>query len=350
MLNQIFLDIRQIILQYFFTNVFVAILAISLVGCLGYRTRKLDWQKAVAWILWIVYLCFVIELTLITREAGSRIGVSLTIWGTYAPDVYAKCWMVENLLLFIPLGILLPVIWKKMQKTGWFCLVAFLGSLCIETIQLITQRGYFQVDDIWLNVLGAVIGFVVYSLIRFFGLRAGICGILFLILWGVIFGFSAQTGEESGGLSDAIAAGFSGMMYQMFGWRIPADRLTYPIRKLAHMTEYALLWLDTFCMAVSGYCYRRKKQLFSGEDVTNRRETPVEHKKEEKSALGVPGIFWMLCMIPVLLVAVGDEIHQLFVPGRAGQLVDVGWDMLGAIICMAFTWLLMHLLSADRAK
>ena len=43
---------------------------------------------------------------------------------------------------------------------------AFVTSFGVETIQLITGRGYFQVDDILTNVLGAVIGYVIFWLLH----------------------------------------------------------------------------------------------------------------------------------------------------------------------------------------
>ena len=38
-------------------------------------------------------------------------------------------------------------------------------SLGVETIQLITGRGYFQVDDILTNVLGGIIGYWMFWLV-----------------------------------------------------------------------------------------------------------------------------------------------------------------------------------------
>ena len=61
----------------------------------------------------------------------------------------------------MPVGILLPVVtdWKKMRKT----VIAGIGfSLLIETIQLITSRGCFDVDDVLLNGLGTVLGYGLY--------------------------------------------------------------------------------------------------------------------------------------------------------------------------------------------
>ena len=66
-----------------------------------------------------------------------------------------------NIILFMPVGILLPVVtdWKKMRKT----VIAGIGfSLLIETIQLITSRGCFDVDDVLLNGLGTVLGYGLY--------------------------------------------------------------------------------------------------------------------------------------------------------------------------------------------
>ena len=42
----------------------------------------------------------------------------------------------------------------------------FLCSLFIETIQYITARGYSQTDDIAMNVLGAVIGYVLFQVTK----------------------------------------------------------------------------------------------------------------------------------------------------------------------------------------
>lgn len=58
---------------------------------------------------------------------------------------------MANIILFIPIGILLP------RKKRWL-IFPFLFSALIETIQLIFLRGTFELDDIFNNTLGAVIG------------------------------------------------------------------------------------------------------------------------------------------------------------------------------------------------
>ena len=66
-----------------------------------------------------------------------------------------------NIILFIPIGFLAPAVtgWKKMWKT----VVAGISfSLFIESIQLITSKGCFDLDDVLLNGLGTVLGFGLY--------------------------------------------------------------------------------------------------------------------------------------------------------------------------------------------
>ncbi len=68
-----------------------------------------------------------------------------------------------NIVLFVPLGLLAPMIWKKMNKLTNILGVGFLFTLLIELSQLLNFRST-DIDDVILNVLGAVIGFGLYKL------------------------------------------------------------------------------------------------------------------------------------------------------------------------------------------
>lgn len=68
-----------------------------------------------------------------------------------------------NTLLFVPLGLLVPIIWQKMNKLTNIIGIGFLFTLLIETSQLLNNRRT-DVDDIIMNVLGAIIGFGLYKL------------------------------------------------------------------------------------------------------------------------------------------------------------------------------------------
>jgi glycopeptide antibiotics resistance protein len=68
-----------------------------------------------------------------------------------------------NILLFVPLGYLLPSVFRFFQKHPWRTIVSgLLTSLSVETIQLLTLRGWFDIDDLINNTLGCLIGVVVW--------------------------------------------------------------------------------------------------------------------------------------------------------------------------------------------
>lgn len=69
----------------------------------------------------------------------------------------------RNAVIFLPLGILLPMIWKKMNSLKWILLTGFLGSLIIELSQFILQCGVVQTEDLIMNTVGAGIGYWIYK-------------------------------------------------------------------------------------------------------------------------------------------------------------------------------------------
>ena len=78
---------------------------------------------------------------------------------------YAMNTFVLNVLLYIPLGYLLPCVFPKLcRKTQTTILIGFLLSLATETTQLITNLGQFDVRDLICNTVGAAIGYVIYRL------------------------------------------------------------------------------------------------------------------------------------------------------------------------------------------
>ena len=71
--------------------------------------------------------------------------------------------LAGNIILFIPFGILLPLAFKIEWKTIFLgCLV----SCFIEAVQFAFAMGAADVDDIILNTLGAVIGYLIYIIVK----------------------------------------------------------------------------------------------------------------------------------------------------------------------------------------
>ena len=130
-----------------------------------------------------------------------------------------------------------------------------------------------------------------------------------LLLLGIIFGFSAQTGEDSGSLSFQISL----FLVQLLSPFLPAsdtneilwqraETIHIFIRKAAHITEYFLLTLSLHLPMLT--CFKERFSL--------------------KSRLWIVFLF-------ALFFAATDEFHQSFVAGRSGNITDVCIDSIGIL-------------------
>lgn len=74
--------------------------------------------------------------------------------------------LLGNILVFAPMGILLPIMRRK--KTGFFTVLfaSFGLSLFIETVQLIFRVGVFDVDDLLMNTVGGILGYWIFLIGR----------------------------------------------------------------------------------------------------------------------------------------------------------------------------------------
>jgi glycopeptide antibiotics resistance protein len=70
--------------------------------------------------------------------------------------------LVGNVLAFLPFGTFLPLFSKRCRAGAFTVLYSFELSLVVELLQLVTKVGSFDVDDLLLNTLGGLLGFVVY--------------------------------------------------------------------------------------------------------------------------------------------------------------------------------------------
>lgn len=126
--------------------------------------------------------------------------------------------------------------------------------------------------------------------------------ILIIICMISIFSFSEDTGVESTKKSDTVILGVS----EIFGFdhlskkeqQFIIDIFVVPVRKSAHFIIYFTLGLLLISF-FKEFSYPIKKLVF-------------------------------LSIFLAFLYAISDEVHQLFVVGRSGRVVDVFIDTLGA--------------------
>ncbi|WP_341300381.1 VanZ family protein [Lysinibacillus sp. FSL H8-0500] len=67
-----------------------------------------------------------------------------------------------NIIIFIPFGFFIPILFKKVNKFKEITIIGCILSVGKEIIQLLLYRS-FDIDDLWLNTLGVCIGYLLCS-------------------------------------------------------------------------------------------------------------------------------------------------------------------------------------------
>jgi glycopeptide antibiotics resistance protein len=77
--------------------------------------------------------------------------------------------LAANIALFIPYGIFLMIKKEIFSTSNIFLAISpVIIILSIETLQYITKRGIFDIDDIILNLFGIVVGCIIYNPLKKF--------------------------------------------------------------------------------------------------------------------------------------------------------------------------------------
>ncbi|RVU71250.1 MULTISPECIES: VanZ family protein [Lactobacillus] len=69
-----------------------------------------------------------------------------------------------NVLCFIPLGILVPLVFSKKQTFWWTTLIGMIFSIIIECLQFFLETGVSDIDDVFFNTCGMMLGYLLYWL------------------------------------------------------------------------------------------------------------------------------------------------------------------------------------------
>ncbi len=140
------------------------------IGILYYFFRKKRHSgPKIASVFFGIYLGVVLAITFFSRELGSAGEIiDLTLFSTWHINTRNRALLVENILLFIPYGFLYHAAFRKEWPVLNAGLIGFVTTLSIETMQLVTKRGIFQLDDILFNTAGTVVGALLYYIVRVF--------------------------------------------------------------------------------------------------------------------------------------------------------------------------------------
>jgi len=156
--------------------------------------RHPKWNRAFKWITFAVYVLANLRETLLFRKVLTKVNVRLTPFSIHVSMIRkiaeqlsqgALNWkalrgledILLNILLYVPMGYLLPWLWTGLRAerregfgtkpallSGWVVLIGAVCTLITEWIQWNAHIGTFEVDDLINNMLGCIIGCVLYEI------------------------------------------------------------------------------------------------------------------------------------------------------------------------------------------
>lgn len=114
--------------------------------------------------LFIAYILMVFGVTFLSRGSHFHGSINIHFLSSYREawnSFSARSWqfIILNIIMFMPFGFLLPLLYKKFHNIFYTIIAALLLTLSIELFQLATGMGIFEFDDIFNNTLGAFIGY-----------------------------------------------------------------------------------------------------------------------------------------------------------------------------------------------
>ncbi|WP_313755835.1 VanZ family protein [Tissierella sp.] len=110
------------------------------------------------------YIILIFDVTLLNRGIYVDKHANFNLFSSYRQicDTFNKSSLqhiILNILMTVPLGILLPLLHNKFYKVKWTMAAGIIFILAIEFTQLKTNSGVFDVDDIFNNSIGILIGY-----------------------------------------------------------------------------------------------------------------------------------------------------------------------------------------------
>lgn len=179
-MKQLILAIAEDIAKFFYdyadTGAKIAVVALIFYWCALF-VRKVCLHKGILQarqiavrsgflFLLVVYLYILIGITILSRSVGENRYAYFELFRLFRDTIYDRKQVCENILLFMPYAVLLFGV-HPIFRRGWLqFMIALLSSVAIESAQWLTYTGYFEIDDIWMNVLGMMIGYAGCTVIR----------------------------------------------------------------------------------------------------------------------------------------------------------------------------------------
>ena len=164
----------MITIPFWLGELALALIWLAVRVCIWLKNKKIDWKRERLHILMYINLIVIIYFTFsplcldLNEIFNCRINL---IPFVYLLDYDSGAHMIYNvfgnIFMFVPTGIVLPVLYKRLDNFFKVVGTGFLISLSIEILQLPFADRASDVDDLIMNTLGVATGYVIYMIVRY---------------------------------------------------------------------------------------------------------------------------------------------------------------------------------------
>ncbi len=144
-------------------------------------SKRAKIYMTIVWVVLAIYVLGILYITLFgSRSSGVIFMLNLKPFRTIG--LYMR-WLFDgnrsnnyipivnlgvNIIMLMPMGYFLPELFDALEDFIPYALVCFAFVMIIEVVQFFTRLGSCDVDDVLLNMLGAVIGYILCRFIHIF--------------------------------------------------------------------------------------------------------------------------------------------------------------------------------------
>ena len=236
-------------MRYLIPGIFFVIVMGMVLFCSGRiwekrcgKKENFPWRKIILYGCFVCYLLVVLGATMLSRGNIYENVIRMRLFYSYR-DAWNDFSMTEwrniilNILMFVPLGVMLPYMRKIFQSAGWTYLAGFGLTLLIEMMQLIFKCGIFELDDLMNNLVGTMIGYGLYRLLKCFHDKKSLWYQIPLVLTVAVFVwiFVIYDRQELGNLHSEYIARQEGIRVET-ALEFSEDTLKLPVYQVPMLT------------------------------------------------------------------------------------------------------------------
>ena len=132
-----------------------------------FKRKRMSASRCILVIVLFSYLLTVYISTVLSRKRMlSEAEILPVLWSwrqVLSGNRYVLYMVIENIIMLMPMGLLLPFIINKRNAMIQTMLFGFAFSSFIEVSQKVLNVGFFEVDDLLYNTIGVILGCVASS-------------------------------------------------------------------------------------------------------------------------------------------------------------------------------------------